>query len=98
METKKVQLTTEEKIEFVKGFILLHEITNEDVKQELYLSAIEFDGDEFSTKERKLSMLSLVLDEVYDDSSTCEKVRNHIERPIGFMDDIDLIASLIFGR
>ena len=98
METKKVQLTTEEKIEFVKGFILLHEITNEDLKQELYLAAIEFNCDEFTTKDRKLSMLKLVLEETADDSDCCEELHQHIELASGFLRDIDGIIVRVFGR
>lgn len=98
MTNTNEQLTTEEKIEFTKSFIILNGITDEDLKQELYLAAIEFNCDEFTTKDRKLSMLKLVLEETADDSDCCEELHQHIELASGFLRDIDGIIVRVFGR
>ena len=95
---KQTEVKTEERIEFAKRFILLHSITDEDIKQDLYLAAIEFDCEEFSTKERKFSALNLVLEEVADDTDIKEEIHRHMEIPIGFMSDVELLFKSIFGN
>ena len=100
-KTQDYVLTTDERVEAAKKFIFFNNITDEDLKQELYLTALETDPEVFTfkTKERNMKVLDLIFEDVVEKHEAGNTSVHNSEIPIGcFLEDIDqLIFSILFG-
>lgn len=100
-KTQDYVLTTDERVEVAKKFIFLNNITDEDLKQELYLTALETDPETFTfkTKERNMKLLDLIFEDVVEKHEAGNTAVHNSEIPIGcFLKDMDqLIFSILFG-
>ena len=100
-KTQDYVLTTDERVEAAKKFISFNNITDEDLKQELYLTALETDPEAFTfkTKERNMKVLDIIFEDVVEKHEEGVTVVHNSEIPVGcFLKDMDqLIFSILFG-
>ena len=100
-KTQDYVLTTDERVEAAKKFIFFNNISDEDLKQDLYLTALETDPEAFTfkTKERNMKVLDLIFEDVVEKHEAGNTAVHNSEIPIGcFLKDMDqLIFSILFG-
>ena len=100
-KTQDYVLTTDERVEAAKKFIFFNNISDEDLKQDLYLTALETDPEAFTfkTKERNMNVLDLIFEDVVEKHEAGNTSVHNSEIPIGcLLEDIDqLIFSILFG-
>ena len=100
-KTQDYVLTTDERVEAAKKFIFFNNISDEDLKQELYLTALETDPEAFTfkTRERNMKALDLIFEDVVEKHAAGDTAVHNSEIPIGcFLKDMDqLIFNILFG-
>lgn len=101
-EKKNAALTSDERIAVAKNFIVTRQIKDDDLKQSLYLAAIE-NGSEaslpFTTKDRNIKALNLILEETVEKHMALNDSIHSREMSAGDLFGIDdMIWTMLFGR